>query len=116
MTDLATNWRRALRAAGVPAEISVDTWDGETILFDDELVRLGLVAEYEHPLLGRVRQFGNLITFSDTPGRPGARRRRCVGEHTREILRELGYDDADVDDLHARGVVTWPGDDYAFGV
>ena len=49
MADLATNWRRALRAAGVPAEISVDTFDGESILFDDELVRLGLVAQYEHP-------------------------------------------------------------------
>ena len=115
MADLATNWRAALRSAGVPAEISVDTWDGETILFDDELVRLGLVAEYEHPMLGRVRQLGNLVTFSETPGvqdRPAP----MVGEHTREILRELGYDDADVADLHARGVVTWPDDDYAFGV
>jgi crotonobetainyl-CoA:carnitine CoA-transferase CaiB-like acyl-CoA transferase len=115
MTDLATNWRAALRSAGVPAEISVDTFDGETILFDDELVRLGLVAEYEHPLLGRVRQLGNLITFSDTPGvqdRPAP----MVGEHTREILHELGYDDANIADLHARGIVAWPGHDYAFGV
>jgi crotonobetainyl-CoA:carnitine CoA-transferase CaiB-like acyl-CoA transferase len=115
MADLATNWRRALRAAGVPAEISVDTWDGETILFDDELVRLGLVAEYEHPLHGRVRQFGNLISFSDTPG-VQKRATPMLGEHTREILTELGYDDDDIDDYRARGVVTWPGDDYAFAV
>jgi crotonobetainyl-CoA:carnitine CoA-transferase CaiB-like acyl-CoA transferase len=111
--DLATNWRRALRAAGVPAEISVDTWDGETILFDEELVRRGLVTEYHHPLLGRVRQFGNLITFSDTPGRQ-ERASPLAGQHTREILSELGYGDADLDSLHASGVVTWPGDDYAF--
>jgi crotonobetainyl-CoA:carnitine CoA-transferase CaiB-like acyl-CoA transferase len=113
--DLATNWRRALRAAGVPAEISVDTLDGETILFDDELLRLGLVAEYEHPLLGRVRQAGNLISFSDTPGR-AERAAPLVGEHTREILDELGYDGATMDDLHARDVVTWPGEDYRFEV
>jgi crotonobetainyl-CoA:carnitine CoA-transferase CaiB-like acyl-CoA transferase len=115
MGDLATNWRRALRAAGVPAEISVDTWDGETVLFDDELVRLGLVTEYEHPLLGRVRQFGNLITFSDTPGtqeRPSP----LAGQHTREILSELGYADAALDSLRSNGIVTWPGDGYAFPV
>ena len=115
MGDLATNWRRALRAAGVPAEISVDTWDGETILFDEELVRRGLVTEYQHPLLGRVRQFGNLITFSDTPGRQ-ERASPLAGQHTREILSELGYGDADLDSLHASGIVTWPGDDYAFPV
>jgi crotonobetainyl-CoA:carnitine CoA-transferase CaiB-like acyl-CoA transferase len=115
MTDLATNWRRGLRAAGVPAEISVDTWDGETVLFDDELLRAGLVAEYEHPLLGRVRQFGNLITFSDTPGLQERATPMC-GEHTREILSELGYDAAAIDDLRGRGIVTWPDDDYPFGV
>jgi crotonobetainyl-CoA:carnitine CoA-transferase CaiB-like acyl-CoA transferase len=113
--DLAVNWRRELMAAGVPAEVSVDTWDGETILFDEELVRLGLVAEYQHPLLGRVRQFGNLITFSDTPGKQ-ERATPMVGQHTREILAELGYADAAVDDYYARRIVTWPGDDYPFGV
>jgi crotonobetainyl-CoA:carnitine CoA-transferase CaiB-like acyl-CoA transferase len=115
MADLATNWRRALISAGVPAEISVDTWDGETILFDDELVHLGLVAEYEHPLLGRVRQFGNLITFSDTPGRQ-ERPTPMLGEHTHEILGELGYDDDTIDDYRTRGIVTWPGADYGFPV
>jgi crotonobetainyl-CoA:carnitine CoA-transferase CaiB-like acyl-CoA transferase len=113
--DLAVNWRRGLRGAGVPAEVSVDTWDGEMILFDEDLVRLGLVTQYEHPILGQVRQFGNLITFSDTPGRQ-ERAAPMVGQHSREILAELGYDDAAADDLHARGVVTWPGEDYAFPV
>jgi crotonobetainyl-CoA:carnitine CoA-transferase CaiB-like acyl-CoA transferase len=115
MADLAVNWRRALLAAGVPAEVSVDTWDGETILFDDELLRLGLVTEYRHPLLGRVRQFGNLISFSDTPGRQ-ERATPMVGQHTREVLAELGYEADSVDDLRSRGVVTWPGDDYGYQV
>ena len=62
-----------------------------------------------------MRQFGNLITFSDTPGRQ-ERVTPMVGEHTRAIMHELGYDDPAVDDYFARGVVTWPGDDYAFAV
>jgi crotonobetainyl-CoA:carnitine CoA-transferase CaiB-like acyl-CoA transferase len=115
MGDLAINWRRGLTAAGVPAEISVDTWDGETILFDEELVRAGLVTEYEHPMLGRVRQFGNLITFSDTPGKQ-ERATPMLGQHTREILAELGYDDAAASDYRATGVVAWPDDSYRFPV
>jgi crotonobetainyl-CoA:carnitine CoA-transferase CaiB-like acyl-CoA transferase len=113
--DLAVNWRRALDAAGVPSEVSVDTWDGETILFDDDLFRLGLVTEYEHPFLGRVRQFGNLISFSDTPGRQ-QRATPMVGQHTREILGELGVDDATIDDYKARNVITWPDDNYPWPV
>ena len=113
--DVASSWRKALRSAGVPAEISADTWDGETILFDDELVGAGLVTEYEHPILGRVRQFGNLITFSDTPGRQ-ERAAPMVGQHTREILAEMGCGEERIGDLHARGVVTWPDERYAFGV
>jgi crotonobetainyl-CoA:carnitine CoA-transferase CaiB-like acyl-CoA transferase len=115
MADLAINWRRRLRAAGVPCEVSVDMMDGEHVLFDDELVRLGLVAEYTHPLLGRTRQFGNLVTFDGTPGvqdRPTPR----VGEDTRALLERLGYDEFAIQDLYDRRVVTWPGDDYAFQV
>jgi crotonobetainyl-CoA:carnitine CoA-transferase CaiB-like acyl-CoA transferase len=115
MADLAVNWRRILRSAGVPCEVSVETWDGETVLFDQELRRLGLVTEYDHPLLGRVHQFGNLITFSDTPTGP-RRPPPMLGQHTREILAELGYQQTAVDELRDRGVVTWPGPDYAFPV
>ena len=115
LADHALNWRRALDAAGVPSEVSMDAWDGETMLFDDDLVRLGLVAEYEHPLLGRVRQFGNLITFSDTPGKP-ASPAPMLGQHTREILAELGYDETAIDGFRARGVVSWPDDSYPYTV
>ena len=39
-----------------------------------------------------------------------------LGQHTREILAEAGYDAEAIDDLGARGVVSWPGDDYRFPV
>ncbi len=115
LTEPATTWRRALDAAGVPSEVSVETWDGETLLFDEDLVRLGLVTEYEHPRLGRVRQFGNLITFSDTPGKQ-ERPTPMFGQHTREILAELGYDDASIDGWGAQGVVRWPDEQYPYPV
>jgi crotonobetainyl-CoA:carnitine CoA-transferase CaiB-like acyl-CoA transferase len=71
-----------------------------------------LVTEYPHPLLGRLRQFGELIRFSETPGRiwgPPP----LVGQHSREILRTAGLRDGDIDTLVADGVVYEPGDDYA---
>ena len=71
-------WTRTLDDAGVPNEVPVDTHGGELPLFDADNVELGLVARYEHPLLGDMRQFGELIDFSDTPGadpRPAAARR-----------------------------------------
>ena len=47
---------------------------------------------------------GRLIEFSDTPG--AVPRGPCLcGEHTRELLREHGYSDAEIDALAADGAV-----------
>ena len=62
----------------MPNEIPIDTKAGDLVLFDADNERLGLVAEYEHPIMGTLRQFGELIQFSDTPAhiaRPAAARR-----------------------------------------
>jgi crotonobetainyl-CoA:carnitine CoA-transferase CaiB-like acyl-CoA transferase len=48
--------------------------------------------------------FGLLFDFDQTPGvirRPAP----VVGAHTREILREVGYDDMDIASLVTQGVV-----------
>jgi crotonobetainyl-CoA:carnitine CoA-transferase CaiB-like acyl-CoA transferase len=111
LTRTARNWALAFDDAGVPSEIPLETRDGETVLFDADNVELGLVAEYEHPIRGLMRQFGNLIDFSDTPGNIGGPT-PLVGQHTREILLSLGRTDADVDDLLARNVVYEPDENY----
>lgn len=108
-------WSRRLDDAGVPNSLVTDTHEGELVLFDADNERLGLVATYEHPMLGTMRQFGNLIDFSDTPGDIGGPA-PLVGEHTREILEWLGRSDADIDELHTAGVVYWPDDDYPWTV
>ena len=109
----AIPWSRLLDEAGVPNEIAIDTKAGERVLFDGDNERLGLVAEYEHPILGRMRQFGSLIDFSETPGQihgPPP----MVGEHTVEILEWLGYTRAEREELKADGVIYWPDDNYAW--
>ena len=104
----AREWLEKLDRAGVPCEISSAGFARE--LFDDPgSFERGWLAAYEHPTLGRLAQPGCLVDLSDTPGivrRPSP----LTGQHTREILAELGLDDAAIERLHADGVVdSWKG-------
>ncbi len=112
LTKTARFWTRTLDDAGVPNEVPVDTQGGEAPLFDSDNVELGLVARYAHPLLGEMRQFGELIDFSETPGRV-AGPPPLVGQDTRAVLHELGHRDAEIDGLIADGVCYEPDDHYA---
>jgi crotonobetainyl-CoA:carnitine CoA-transferase CaiB-like acyl-CoA transferase len=115
-TKTALTWSRLLADVGVPCEIPLDTRGGELAFFDVDNVALGLVAEYEHPILGTMRQFGSLIDFSETPGvihGPPP----IVGEHTRAVLEWLGHTGEEMDVLKADGVVWWPTEgDYPWTV
>jgi crotonobetainyl-CoA:carnitine CoA-transferase CaiB-like acyl-CoA transferase len=114
-TRTALQWTRLLDDAGVPNEIPVESGDGAAALHDDDNVRLGLVTEYDHPVLGRLRQFGALFGFSGTPVRLGGPP-PLVGQHSRDILRQAGYRDGDIDALVDSGVVYVAGDDYGFAL
>jgi crotonobetainyl-CoA:carnitine CoA-transferase CaiB-like acyl-CoA transferase len=109
----AVAWYHDLTTAGVDVEVSIDTYDGEVALHDADNERLGLVTEYDHPILGNLRQFGTLIDFSATPTGPYAPP-PLVGEHTRHILERLHYSGEEIDDLLARGVVYEPTDEGAY--
>ena len=66
-----------------------------------------LVHEYEHPEVGRLRMMGQPLVFDDTPTRdPGPP--PTLGQHTGEILTELGYSDAAIADLRRRHVLGGP--------
>jgi len=105
-------WRAALDAAGVPCEVPYHADGGERSLRDPTNVALGLVAVYDHPTMGEVRQYGSLVEFSQASGTEPAPP-PLVGEHTREILDGLGIEGSDQEALRDAGVVTWPDDDYA---
>jgi crotonobetainyl-CoA:carnitine CoA-transferase CaiB-like acyl-CoA transferase len=99
----ASAWFNTLDGAGVPCEVS--TPDFVLGLFDDpEMMAKGWVTRYEHPHVGRLDQMGLTIDFSETPGRiwgPPL----TPGRQSREIMRDLGYDDEAIDKLVAQGVV-----------
>jgi crotonobetainyl-CoA:carnitine CoA-transferase CaiB-like acyl-CoA transferase len=110
-TRTSVSWSLALDDAGVPNEIPLDPKGGELMLYDADNVAAGLTAEYEHPVLGRLRQFGQLIDFSETPGRIGGPP-PLAGQHTRDIMEWLGYDAVRIDELRDAGVVYEPDEHY----
>ena len=92
---------RKLREVNVPVGPINDLHE----VFTDPVVRhLGLIAEVDHPTAGRVRAPGIPVRLSGTP--PSVRSHPpLLGEHTDQILEELGFTSAEVAKLRADGAV-----------
>jgi crotonobetainyl-CoA:carnitine CoA-transferase CaiB-like acyl-CoA transferase len=100
-TRASGEWVRLLNDAGVPCGpiYSIDQ------VFADEQVRhLGIAQTVPHPALGDIQVVGQPVHLSRTPSelRTAAPEK---GEHTDEILREFGCDDATIADLRRQQVI-----------
>jgi crotonobetainyl-CoA:carnitine CoA-transferase CaiB-like acyl-CoA transferase len=105
-TRTAAQWEGALTTAGVPAEVSSETFGLE--LFDDpEMASRGWTSTVEQALVGTFEAPGDLVSFSGYD-RVDRLPPLVVGSHTREILASLGYDGSTVDELIRDGVATEP--------
>ena len=94
-------WLQILAAHDIPAAPVKSVQE----FMDDPAVRHhDMVHEYDHPEVGRLRVMGQPLQFSDTPTRdPGPP--PTLGQHTDEVLREIGYDDAGIADLRSRKIL-----------
>ena len=74
---------------------------------DSELVRArGMVVELDQPgAPAPVRVLGAPVKLSRTPADPTRAPGPGLGEHTRQVLAELGYDEAQVEAMLAAGAV-----------
>jgi len=99
-------WIARLDAAGVPVGPVHSL--GEALTHPQSLAR-GMVVDLVHPEAGATKAIGCPIHFSATPTRID-RPAPLLGEHTRELLREFGYDDTQIDAFIAEGVVESTGD------
>jgi crotonobetainyl-CoA:carnitine CoA-transferase CaiB-like acyl-CoA transferase len=97
-------WLARLAEAGVPAG---DVRDLAQVFASEQVRALGIVRELHHPTAGDHRVVGSPIRFDPpVPASPTAAPE--LGEHTLEVLSDLGYDRVDVDALVTDGVAMVP--------
>ncbi len=100
-TRPASAWLAALHAAGVPCG---PIYTVDEIVEDPQVRAREMLVEIDHPSAGRITIPGLPVKCSGTPGsirRPPPR----LGEHTAEVLTDLGVTADDVSRLRSRGVI-----------
>jgi crotonobetainyl-CoA:carnitine CoA-transferase CaiB-like acyl-CoA transferase len=109
-TRPALEWESRLLAAGVGCMVA-DAMSHFAFLYRDPQARAGdLMVQTEHPSLGgRYWRYAPVIRFSETPAQ--ALPYCDTGEHTRQILSGLGFDEAAMARLKDDDVVSWPAAD-----
>ena len=102
----AEDWLATLEAAGVPCAPVLNRAE---VVQHPQVRASGIVVETDHPQAGRLRQARNAARFEATPTevRHGAPH---LGEHTVELLAELGYSAAEIDRLLDSGTGSAAGD------
>jgi len=70
---------------------------------EPSLRKTGTVVEVDHPKRGKYLTVGNPIKLSDSPTE--VTRSPLLGEHTDEVMRELGYTQAQIDALRTEKII-----------
>ena len=97
----AAEWLAMLRKAGVPCGL---VYSYEEVFNDPQIVQNGMLQEVSHPTVGMQKTIGLPIRLQKTP----ATIRRSAptkGQHSRELLRENGYGDDEIEAMVRKGVL-----------
>jgi len=97
----SAEWLALLEQAKIPAGPVFDVLQMQA---NEQTVAREMVVETRHSKLGAVKTIGMPVKFSQTPA--GVRRGAPLyGEHTREVLREHGFSDGEIDRMARAGAI-----------
>ena len=101
MKRASAEWLDLFERAKLPAGPVLDVLQMQA---NEQTLAREMVVETHHSKLGAVKTIGLPVKFSETPG--GVRRGAPLyGEHTREVLRENGFSDAEIDRMARTGAI-----------
>ena len=101
LTKTRDEWFAILTKADVPVGKVLNIHEAFS---DPHMQHREMLIEVDHPRWGKVKQIGFPIKFSDTPWQlriPAAR----LGDHTDEVLSELGYTPEEIDRLRQERII-----------
>lgn len=101
MRQPVTHWLAAFQAGGVPCN---PIQDYGQVFSDPHLAARSYFWEGQHPTAGAVRQLGSPMRMSETPTRRD-RAGPLLGQHSAEVLGEVGYGSEEIAVLRESGVV-----------
>lgn len=94
-------WLERMERAGLPAGPVLDILQMQA---DPQAHARAMILEVAHPVAGPVKTLGHPVKFSETPASI-----RCaaplLGQHSREVLQEAGYDAGQIEAMIASGAV-----------
>jgi crotonobetainyl-CoA:carnitine CoA-transferase CaiB-like acyl-CoA transferase len=99
-TRTTQEWLDLFESTSVPVN-RVNTL--QDLADDPHLVETGFWQFLDHPSEGKLRTTAFPVNFFETPADAARRHAPRLGEHTRELLREAGYDAGHIEALIAAG-------------